>query len=248
MPSRRSSGSDHLAHSFTDLMTSLMVIFILLLLVFVNNKAAVNEAVTDSLLKDLRSQLSTSQVQNQSASQIGNQSTQVQNQNTGQFQNQSIRLDSNDRYTIIVDIPDQLMTFKTNEYELKPEGEAFLRSRAPVLARVLCDDRYRGSLENVIVEGHSDSAPYRGASLEESQQLNLKLSQDRSMEVVKKTLLYLQGSPKERGCLLEKLSATGRGEQDLETTADKSRRVVFKIRVNSSLGPALARDLVTGFR
>jgi len=71
----------------------------------------------------------------------------------------------------------------------------------------------------------------------------LKLSQDRSMEVVKKTLLDLQDSPQERACLLEKLSATGRGEQDLEATADKSRRVVFKIRINSSLAPQLAKDL-----
>ena len=205
-------------------MTSLMVIFILLLLVFLNNKAAVNEAVTDSLLKDLKRQLSAEQ-----------------------FRSQDIRLDSKDRYTIIVDIPDQLMTFKTNESELKPQGEAFLRSHAPTLARILCNDKYLDSLENVIVEGHSDSMPYRGASLEQSQQLNLKLSQDRSMEVVKKTLLYLEASPKERGCLLEKLSATGRGEQDLEATADKSRRVVFKIRINSSLAPNLAKDLVKGF-
>jgi len=201
-----------------------MVIFILLLLVFLNNKAAVNEAVTDSLLKDLKRQLSAEQ-----------------------FRSQDIRLDSKDRYTIIVDIPDQLMTFKTNESELKPQGEAFLRSHAPTLARILCNDKYLDSLENVIVEGHSDSMPYRGASLEQSQQLNLKLSQDRSMEVVKKTLLYLEASPKERGCLLEKLSATGRGEQDLEATADKSRRVVFKIRINSSLAPNLAKDLVKGF-
>ena len=221
---RRSSGSDYLAHSFTDLMTSLMVIFILLLLVFINNKAAVNEALTNSLLKDLKQQLGAEQ-----------------------FRSQDIHFDSKDRYTIIVDIPDQLMTFKTNEYELKPEGEAFLRSHAPTLAGILCNDNYRDSLENVIVEGHSDSTPYRGASMEESQQLNLKLSQDRSMEVVKKTLLYLQDAPKERTCLLEKLSATGRGEQDLEATADKSRRVVFKIRVNSALGPQLAKDLVKGF-
>jgi len=206
-------------------MTSLMVIFILLLLVFLNNRAAVNEAVTDSLLKDLKGQLGAEQ-----------------------FRNQDIQLDSKDRYTIIVDIPDQLMTFKTNESELKPQGEAFLRSHAPTLARILCSDKYLDSLENVIVEGHSDSMPYRGASLEQSQQLNLKLSQDRSMEVVKKTLLYLEASPKERRCLLEKLSATGRGEQDLEATADKSRRVVFKIRINSSLAPNIAKDLVKGLQ
>jgi len=221
---RRSSGSEHLAHSFTDLMTSLMVIFILLLLVFLNNKAAVNEAVRDSLLHQLKQQL-------------GDQ----------QFRSQDIHLDEKDRYTIVVNIPDQLMTFKTNEYELKPEGEVFLQAHAPTLAKILCDDKYRDSIENVIVEGHSDSVPYRGASLEQSQQLNLKLSQDRSMEVVKKTLLYLQNMPAQRACFLEKLSATGRGEQDLEATADKSRRVVFKIRINSALGPQLAKDLVKQF-
>lgn len=222
---KRGLGSDHLAHSFTDLMTSLMVIFILLLLVFLNNKAAVNEAITDALLQELKQKL------------------------TGQqLRSEDIQLDRKDRYTIVVDIPDQLMTFKPNEYELKPEGESFLQQHAPRIAEILCGSRYRDSLENVIVEGHSDSTPYRGASVEESQERNLKLSQDRSMEVVKKTLLFLRDKPGERGCLLEKLSATGRGEQDLEATADKSRRVVFKIRINSSLGPQLASDLVRGLR
>jgi len=207
-------------------MTSLMVIFILLLLVFLNNRAAVNEALTNSLLKDLKQQ-------------FGNQ----------QFRADDIQLDRKDRYTIVVEIPDQLMTFKPNQYELKPEGEAFLQRHALSLAKILCSSQYRDSLENVIVEGHSDSTPYRSATVEESQQLNLKLSQDRSMEVVKKTLLYLKDTPAERTCLLEKLSATGRGEQDLEVTADKSRRVVFKIRVNSSsIGSQLATDLRTGFR
>ena len=190
---------------------------------FLNNKAAVNENLTNSLLKDLKRDL-----------------------RGEQFKTQDIRLDTKDKYMIVVDIPDQLMTFKPNEYELKPEGELFLQSRAGTIANILCSDKYRDSLENVIVEGHSDSAPYRGATLEESQQMNLKLSQDRSMEVVKKMLLYLNGSPRERACLLEKLSATGRGEQDLESTADKSRRVVFKIRVNSSMGPELAKTLAGG--
>jgi flagellar motor protein MotB len=201
-----------------------MVIFILLLLVFLNNRAAVNETLTDALLKDLQKNLG-----------------------EGQFHQEDIHRDGKDRDTIVVQIPDQLMTFKANEYELKPEGETFLQSHVAVLAKILCADPYRDSLEGVIVEGHSDSSPYRGASMEESQQRNLKLSQDRSMEVVKKTLLYLQDSPNERACLLEKLSATGRGEQDLEATADKSRRVVFKIRVNSSRGLKLADELLRTF-
>ena len=48
------SNADHLNSSMTDLMTSLMVIFILLLLVFVHRTAGKDAAVTDVLLKRLR--------------------------------------------------------------------------------------------------------------------------------------------------------------------------------------------------
>lgn len=54
------------------------------------------------------------------------------------------------------------------------------------------------------------------------------------MEVVEKTLLTLSGNPGSRTCMLEKISASGRGEQDLAETADQSRRAVIKIRVNAT--------------
>lgn len=215
---RRSSGSDNLAHSFTDLMTSLMVIFILLLLVFLNNRASVNTVVTRSLLDEMKKQLEPAGFTN-------------------------ITLDPSDPYTIIVPVSGDKLTFQPNAHELKPAGEVFLQEMMPKLAGVVCADQYRSSVDTVIVEGHSDSTPYRGMTLAESQALNLKLSQDRAMEVVQKSLVYLSGAPGERGCLLEKLSANGRGEQDLEATADKSRRVVLKIRVNSVHGLELMRAL-----
>ncbi len=215
---RRGSASDNLAYSFTDLMTSLMVIFILLLLVFLNNRASVNTATARSLLEDMKRQLEPAGFRN-------------------------IQVDPEDPYTIVVPMSGELMTFQPNRHELQPRGESFLRGTMPKLAGILCADKYRKSIDSVIVEGHSDSTPYRGASLVQSQSLNLKLSQDRAMEVVQKTLHYLENAPAERGCFLEKLSATGRGEQDLEATADKSRRVVLKIRVNSMRGPELMRAL-----
>jgi hypothetical protein len=54
------------------------------------------------------------------------------------------------------------------------------------------------------------------------------------MEVVKNALADLAGMEAERGCFLEKLSASGRGEQEQEATADESRRVILKIRVRAS--------------
>ena len=92
-----------------------------------------------------------------------------------------------------------------------------------------------------IRDRHTDAQPYRGFSAAESENLNLKLSQDRSMEVVKNALSVLQEMPNERGCFLEKLSASGRGEQDLERTPEESRRVIFKIRVKADKAESLQR-------
>jgi len=217
---RRGSGSDHLAHTFTDLMTSLMVIFILLLLVFMNNQASVNSVTAQSLMSELRQELE-----------------------PAGFKREDIRIDPKDPSTILLTMLDAQLTFQPNSHQLQPEGEKFLGTRMPKLAAALCTDRYRGAVEAVVIEGHSDSAPYRGASPEESQARNLKLSQERSMEVVEKTLMSLSGNPGSQSCLLEKISASGRGEQDLAETADKSRRAVIKIRVNATHAIDLANAI-----
>ncbi len=206
-----SNSSDHLHSSLTDLMTSLMVIFILLLLVFVHRTASKDAVVTDILLKKLRHDLIPQG-----------------------FNEKTIRPDPRDRNAILVIVPDRLMNFESGKSTLRPDGELFLKSYIPEFAKVLCSDEFRASIESIVVEGHTDMHPYVGRSADESQNLNLKLSQDRSMEVVKKTLSNLTGMGLERGCFLEKLSASGRGEQEQEATPEESRRVILKIRVKAS--------------
>ena len=49
--------------------------------------------------------------------------------------------------------------------------------------------------------------------------------------------------PGDRNCFLEKLSATGRGEQEPEKTDDESRRVIFKIRVKARNQAQLAQTV-----
>src|ERR1035438_1910835 len=162
------SNSDHLNSSMTDLMTSLMVIFILLLLVFVHRTAGKDAAVTDVLLKRLLYEMK----------------PQGFNENT-------IRPDPRDRNAILVIVPDHLMNFEAGQSNLRPEGEEFLKRYIPDLAEVLCSDQFRSSIESIVVEGHTDTQPYAGRTAEESQSLNLKLSQDRSMVVVKNALADL---------------------------------------------------------
>ena len=199
---------DHLSSSLTDLMTSLMVIFILLLLVFVHRTAGKDAAVTDVLLKKLLLEMTPQG-----------------------FSEKTIRPDPRDRNSILVIVPDRLMNFETGKSTLRPEGEQFLKTYIPDLAGILCSDQFRSSIESIVVEGHTDTHPYAGYSAEQSENLNLKLSQDRSMQVVKNALADLSGMEAKRGCFLEKLSASGRGQQEQEATAEESRRVILKIRV-----------------
>jgi flagellar motor protein MotB len=202
--------SDHLSSSLTDLMTSLMVIFILLLLVFVSHTASKDAALTDVLLAKLKKDL----------------------QPQG-FNENSIRPDPRDRNAILVIVPGKLMNFQIQKADLQEDGRIFLQTHIPAFADVLCSPEFRSSIDSIVVEGHTDRTTWAGRSAEESQNNNLKLSQDRSMAVVKESLADLSGNESERACFLEKLSATGRGEQDPEKTADESRRVIFRIRVKA---------------
>lgn len=211
---------DNLSSSLTDLMTSLMVIFILLLLVFIQRTSVKDAVVTDVLLKKLRQDLT----------------PQGFNENT-------IRSDPRDQNAILVIVPDRLMNFETGKSTLRAEGQSFLKTFIPKFAESLCSDQFRTSIESIVVQGHTDMVPYAGSSAEESQNLNLKLSQDRSMEVVKNTLADLTGLEARRACFLQKLSATGRGEQEQEATPEESRRVILKIRIKAKDAESIERKL-----
>jgi outer membrane protein OmpA-like peptidoglycan-associated protein len=204
------SNSDHLSSSLTDLMTSLMVIFILLLLVFVSHTASKDAALTDVLLAKLRKDL----------------------QPQG-FTENTIRPDPRDRNAILVIVPGKLMNFQIQKADLSAEGNEFLKEYIPNFAHILCSDDYRASIESIVVEGHTDRTSWGGRTPEESQNLNLQLSQQRSMAVVAESLAHLSGKEQDRSCFLEKLSATGRGEQEPENTDEESRRVIFRIRIKA---------------
>ena len=216
------SNSDHLSSSLTDLMTSLMVIFILLLLVFVSHTASKDAALTDVLLAKLRHDLEPQG-----------------------FTENTIRPDPRDRNAILVIVPGKLMNFQIQKADLRDEGREFLRGYIPSFAHILCSNEYRASIESIVVEGHTDKTSWAGRTPEESQNSNLKLSQERSMAVVEESLADLggQGKEQDRSCFLEKLSATGRGEQEPEQTDEESRRVIFRIRIKAKDEDDMVRRL-----
>jgi outer membrane protein OmpA-like peptidoglycan-associated protein len=202
-----------LASSFTDLMTSLAIIFILLLCVALHNAQQQSKNTRDSILDALKKELS-----------------------EYMQQGVSVEGDKNDPLGLIILVPEGLLAFEFDRSDVPALGIKFLYSFMPKFAEVVCQDQFRNEISSIVVEGHTDSTG--------SDQHNLELSQKRSMAVVSRSLQILNEAsmgirsvnPKEY--LLKLLSATGRGKadpviEDGEEMPEKSRRVIFKIRVRS---------------
>jgi chemotaxis protein MotB len=149
-----------------------------------------------------------------------------------------VESDPNDPLALLILVPEGLLEFQLDQYNIPPRGIEFLHSFIPKLTDTIYHQEFRNDISSVVVEGHTDSW---GPNAH-----NLKLSQSRSMAVVGKCLNILESledslsnDHAKMDYFLRVLSASGRGKQDPIMMADgtedhqQSRRVVFKIRVRS---------------
>ena len=127
---------------------------------------------------------------------------------------------------------DSSVFFETGKSVIKEEGQELLNRFIPVYLDVLLRDKYADYLGEIIIEGHTDSTG--------SYQSNLKLSQDRALQVA----LYCLNMPTltraQKTKLQEILTAKGRSYSDLVYDAngvedpDASRRVEFKFSLKDA--------------
>ncbi len=208
-----------IAHGVTDLMTSLAVIFILL---FASYVTKISETESRAI--------ETAQVRMRPATED------IRGLLRDHFQRYDLSLDADptDPNVLRIVVPEALLNFEFGRGALSRAAERFLADAMPTYAQLLC-----GSLQekvaSLVIEGHTDDL---GTDIH-----NLKLSQERSLNVMVKGLEVIQQSaPWAYGCFHEKTSASGRGRQDLiydepnVPNRDKSRRVVFKLRLQTE-GP-----------
>lgn len=224
---RRSGGHQgaQLSSSFVDLMASLMVIFILLLVARLNNQAGMRAAMAGEVEQKLRSTMAAS-----AREQVGR--------------------DMRDPNTVVITVPEQLLSFDLQDATLKPAGVQYLADHVRPWAKVLCDTRIRQNIDTVVVEGHSDATRWQGSTFEQSKEKNLALSQQRSMAVVSTSINLLRDDPEFRDCFLKTLSATGRGEEEpadpTVVNSPRNRRVRFKIRLRPEISAEVAERLARG--
>ena len=196
----------------TDLMTSIAIIFVLLFIVTFQS-APVTPASADPTDPNAREVL------------------------MAHFERLGLPIekDPDDPQLLILVMPDALLNFDFGQATLKPPALAYLQEVIPRYAGAFCGP-FRSLIESVTIEGHTDDVG--------EDRRNLRLSQERAFQVMVNAMDILQGRP-EDDCFQQITTTSGRGKQDLlygidqQLNRDKSRRVLFKIRLHA---PALPRE------
>ncbi len=213
--SKKVEGEVALANSMTDLMTSLAVVFILLLVAYLNQAYMENKRRTERYKQLISHSRTIKSDLTRKLQQIGLDATD----------------DPQDPLAIVIPISETRLQFDQAKSDLKPAGKDTLRSFVPELAEVICSPSFQDDVESVLIEGHTNS--------DGKEEQNLRLSQDRSYNVLRCVLNECGLKGRQRDLLLDKISANGRGQRHPVLNKagredhDASRRVVFKIRMKS---------------
>jgi len=205
----------------SDLMTGLMVIFLLIAVLYmtkveadadrIKTVAIAYSEIRDALYEDLHSEF--------------------QN-DLGRWKAQILKND----LTIRFNEPEFL--FANGSSELKPEFQAILSDFFPRYVRILTSPKYRDAISEVRIEGHTSSDWTAQTSPEDAYFHNMELSQART----RTTLSYVLGLPTvaaDRPWLTHYLTANGLSssrpilDADHHEDSERSRRVEFRVRTDA---------------
>lgn len=127
---------------------------------------------------------------------------------------------------------DSAVFFESGSAVIKPEGKAMLDRFMPVYLGVLMQPQYSEYLGEIIIEGHTDTTG--------DYFMNLELSQNRALAVVKYCLEMDTLTPEQKALLPKIITATGRSYSDPVYNSDgtvnmaASRRVEFKFTLRDA--------------
>jgi outer membrane protein OmpA-like peptidoglycan-associated protein len=128
--------------------------------------------------------------------------------------------------------------FAPGSSELQPRFKAILSDFFPRYLRILNQPQYRNIVSEVRIEGYTSSFWRSGASVDESYVANMALSQDRARSVLSYVLLLPPVAP-QKPWLMQVLTANGLSSSHLvrradgSEDADASQRVEFSVRTNA---------------
>ena len=205
----------------SDLMTGLMVMFLLIAVTFmvhvqkeaynVRQVAVAYSKIKDALFEDLQAEFKN---------------------DLPKWKAQIIKEDLSIRFT------EPEVLFATGSSELKPEFQEILSSFFPRYVRILTSAKYKGSISEVRIEGHTSSGWIGVTTPEDAYFRNMELSQART----RSTLTYALSLPQvndQRDWLRRNLTANGLSSSHpiVDATgaedAPRSQRVEFRVRTDA---------------
>jgi flagellar motor protein MotB len=203
-------GAQAFASTLTDLMTSLAVIFILLLVVFLKQSHDQSKKAKEEVTNQLDTLLKQESL--------------------------ALRQDPEDPLTLTVKLGEDQLRFPLGSSALTDNGSEFIASFFKNFASKICQPGLREKVDSIVIEGHTDQS---GEKSPEGVRSNIALSQRRSYTVLERALRGVQMDPESYECMLKLASASGRGSRNPVTLGgaynpDLSRRVEIKIRVRSA--------------
>jgi outer membrane protein OmpA-like peptidoglycan-associated protein len=204
------AGTQAFSSTLTDLMTSLAVIFVLLLVVFLKQAHDQSKRAKDQVKEQLGLLLEEKSL--------------------------ALQQDATDPLSLTVMVGENQLRFPLGEYSLSRQGQDFVDQFFSSFARKICQPELREKVDSIVIEGHTDTS---GERTEEGVRKNILLSQRRSFSVLERAMRSVQADKETYECLLRLSSATGRGSRKpifagTEYQPDQSRRVEIKIRVRSA--------------
>jgi outer membrane protein OmpA-like peptidoglycan-associated protein len=196
-----------------DLMTTLAVVFIMLMFAFMQNQSIEANKGSINRLKSLQKELAIS---------LSSLALKCED-------------DKNDPLACIIRLPDDRLKFKVNDANIDPEGKAFLRKLFPTILDILTSKEHKANVESLYIDGFTDTdGEYEG---------NLLLSQQRAFSIGYYIISDVFKMSPNRTQLIKWMYVNGRGANDYITykcdeekcpeNKKASRRVEIKIRVKS---------------
>lgn len=215
--------ANNVESTMTDLMTSLAIVFIMLMFAFMQNQGVEANQGSTKKLDAIQDSLAV----------------------VLEPLNLACVDDVNDPLACIIRLPDEQLKFKVNKADIDPQGKVFLSQLIPGMVRELTSDTHREHVESMFINGFTDS--------DGDDEMNLQLSQARAFSVGKHIVGPILNKPEfikssgkshsPRDTVIDWLHLNGRGERELQyvncgqTTCPEnkkaSRRVEIKIRVKS---------------
>ncbi|MEI6896700.1 MAG: OmpA family protein [Psychromonas sp.] len=208
--------------SVSDLMAGLMMVFLFIAIAFMRHASVERDKIKDIAVAYQENQVAIFDALN---NEFGEELNEWQA--------------SIDKETLSFQFDSPEVLFSTGKSNLKSEFKIILNDFIPRYLTVL--DKFKSSIDEVRIEGHTSSEWSRGTPEQKAYFLNMQLSQNRTRSVLTYSYLLSDLNKQQKKWVKSKFSAVGLASSRMKLNEDgsedkeRSRRVSFRVITNADI-------------